>query len=158
MSDRTPMTLKGHEEMKKLLDQLTGIERPKIAKAIGVAREHGDLSENAEYHAAKEAQGILEARIRNIETQLATANVIDPSTIRSDKVLFGATLRVVNLETDKEDSFQIVGELEADLEAGKISVRSPIARGLIGKTKGELVDIEVPGGVRCLEILDVVYK
>jgi transcription elongation factor GreA len=158
MADSTPMTVEGHKKLQVLLQHLIGVERPKASRAIGTARELGDLSENAEYHAAKEAQGILEARIRNLETQLATANVVDPSAIKSEKVMFGASLKLTDLETDQQSVYQIVGELEADLNNGKISIRSPIARGLIGKTVGDIVDIEVPGGTRSLEIIEIIYK
>jgi transcription elongation factor GreA len=158
MSDSTPMTLEGHKKLKELLNRMIGVDRPKISKAIGVAREEGDLSENAEYHAAKDAQGVLEARIRILETHLATANVIDPTTIVSNRILFGATVKVQDLITDEVSAYQIVGELEADLDSGKISIRSPIARGLIGKSVGDLVDIEVPGGTRSLEILEIIYR
>ena len=157
MTQRTPMTLEGYRRLQEILDRFINVERPKAGRAIGRAREHGDLAENAEYHAAKDAQGILEARIRQMESQLAIADVIDLKTVKSDKVLFGATVKVVDLETDKEESFQIVGELEADLEKGRISIKSPIARGLIGKTAGDLVDIEVPGRTRCLEVLEISY-
>jgi len=158
MTQRTPITLEGYGRLQEILDRLINEERPKAARAIGRAREHGDLAENAEYHAAKDAQGILEARIRQMESQLAIADVIDLKTLKSDKILFGATVKVVDLETDMEESFQIVGELEADLEKGRISIKSPIARGLIGKTAGDLVDIEVPGRTRCLEVLEISYN
>lgn len=158
MSDRFPMTKEGHKKLHELLEYLKSVERPKWSRAIGVAREHGDLSENAEYHAAKEAQGMLEARIRNIESQLGAAEVVDPSTMKGDKVMFSAIVKVMDLETDEPAAYQIVGELEADFETGKISIKSPIARGLIGKSVGDLVDIEVPGGTKSLEIIEVIYR
>lgn len=158
MSDRSPITKHGFERLKQTLEQLTKFERPKASKAIGVAREHGDLSENAEYHAAKDAQGMLEARIGQLQALLTTAQVIDTSTIRGDRIVFGAIVRLLDLNTDEEFEYQIVGEFEADTENGRLSVKSPIARHLIGKSKHDFVDIEVPGGVRSLEILDVVYR
>lgn len=154
----TPITKIGFDRLKKTLDHLVKVERPKWSHAIGVAREHGDLSENAEYHAAKEAQGMVEARIGQLQHQLATAQVIDPSAITTEKIVFGATVKLLDLKTDESFEYQIVGEFEADTDNGKISIKSPIARHLIGKTKSDFVDIEVPGGTRSLEILDVVYR
>jgi len=158
MTASPPITKKGHEKLLKRLEHMTTIERPKAAQAIGVAREHGDLSENAEYDAAKDAQGLLEARIGVLQGQLASVQIIDPASIKSDRIAFGATVKVLDLNTDKEMVYQIVGEPEADLKSGKISFKTPIARSLIGKNVGDLIDVKVPGGVRSLEILDLGYK
>ncbi|MCB9489729.1 MAG: transcription elongation factor GreA [Deltaproteobacteria bacterium] len=157
MTGRHPITAEGHKRLKEELDRLIRVERPKAARAVGVAREHGDLSENAEYEAAKDAQGMLEAKIRNMEGQLGAAEIIDPREIKSERIVFGATVRVMDLETDKESEYQIVGELEADLDKGMISVNSPIARALIGKETGDIIDLRAPGGIRSLEILGVSY-
>ncbi|MBZ0271802.1 transcription elongation factor GreA [bacterium] len=158
MSETTPITVGGLRKIKAALDHLVKVERPRISKAIGTAREEGDLSENAEYHAAKEQQGMIEARIGRLQAAIASAHVVDPSSIRSERVLFGATVRVQDLESDEELEYQIVGEVEAEVDNGRISIKSPIARGLIGKTAGEIVDIETPGRVRSFEILDVTFR
>ncbi len=157
MTDRPPITREGHEKLLKQLDHMITSERPKAAHAIGVAREQGDLSENAEYDAAKDAQGLLEARIGALQGQLAQVQIIDPGSIQSDRVTFGATVKVLDLNTDKENVYQIVGEPEADLKNGKISYKTPIARSLIGKSIGDLLDVKVPGGLRSLEILEIKY-
>ena len=153
-----PMTVKGSEKLKQQLHELKTVERPRITKAIAEARAHGDLSENAEYHAAREQQSFVEGRINAIESALAEAQVIDVTTIDAQgKVVFGATVDLLNVETDEEVSYQIVGEEEADINEGLISVTSPIARALIGKEEGDPVDVNAPGGVIEYEILEVKY-
>jgi transcription elongation factor GreA len=138
----------------KLREELTRLkeERPKISRAIGTAREHGDLKENAEYHAAKEQQGLNEARIKDIEDKLSRAEVIDPTKLSGDKVRFGATVLLTNLDTDEENRYQIVGADEADLKNGTISVSAPLSRALIGKSTGDEVVVNLPGGTRRYEI------
>ena len=153
-----PMTVQGAEKLKQQLHELKTVERPRITKAIAEARAHGDLSENAEYHAAREQQSFVEGRINAIESALAEAQVIDVTTIDAQgKVVFGATVELLNVETDEEVSYQIVGEEEADINEGLISVTSPIARALIGKEEGDPVDVNAPGGVIEYEILEVKY-
>ncbi|MDE2338841.1 MAG: transcription elongation factor GreA [Gammaproteobacteria bacterium] len=152
---RTPMTLRGAEALRAELKRLKSEARPAVIKAIAEARSHGDLSENAEYHAAREQQGFIEGRIREIEAKLSTAEVIDPSTLpKNGKVVFGS---VVELEDEEGNRlvYQIVGEDEADIGAGLISVTSPIARAMVGKSEGDVVDVTAPGGVRSLEIVEV---
>ena len=156
--NRFPMTVVGEAALKAELDQLKRVERPAIVKAIAEAREHGDLKENAEYHAAREQQGFCEGRIQEIEGKLAESVVIDISSIpASDKVIFGATVTIINVETDEEVSYQIVGEDEADVKQAKISVTSPIARALVGKEVAETVAVKTPGGTVEFEIDAVEY-
>ncbi len=155
---RVPMTKKGAEVLREQLDYLKGEKRHKIIATIEEARAHGDLSENAEYHAAKEAQGMNEAKIKELESKLTRAQVIDPATIESDKIVFGATVVLVDCETEKEVTYQIVGEDEADIEAGKISVTSPIARAMIGKEEGDVAIVHAPGGEREYEIQAIIYE
>ncbi|MBF0109753.1 MAG: transcription elongation factor GreA [Magnetococcales bacterium] len=157
MSQRIPMTVRGAEKLKEELKRLKSVERPRIVEAISVAREHGDLSENAEYHAAKEQQSFNEGRITELETRLAQAEIIDPSKIQSSKVVFGATVTVTDVETDEEATYQIVGVDEANLEQGMISITSPMARGMIGKEEGDRVQVHAPGGIRRFEILEIHY-
>ncbi len=152
------MTAEGHEALETELKNLKSVERPAVIKAISEAREHGDLSENAEYHAAKERQGFIEGRLIELEDMLGRAEVIDPKTLTGNTVKFGATVTVVDEDTDKKSVYQIVGDHEADVAAGKISVSSPIARGLIGKEKGDVVEVNTPGGGRSWEILKVTFK
>ena len=155
---KTPMTLRGAELLRKELTQLKNVERPKISEQIAEARSHGDLSENAEYDAAREKQGLMEARIRDIEAKLANAQVVDPKTLHAEgRVVFGATVEV---EDDKGEAstWQIVGEDEADIKQGRIFLASPIARALIGKSSGDSVEVQTPGGVKGYEILDVRYE
>ena len=156
--NRVPMTKGGAEALRLELDNLKKVERPRIVKAIAEAREHGDLKENAEYHAAREQQSFAEGRIQEIESKLADAQVIDIAKLPpGDKVIFGATVSLINLDTDAESKYQIVGDDEADVKLGKISVNSPIARGLIGKEVGDEVLIKTPGGESELEIDSVEY-
>ena len=149
----TPMTIEGGERLREELVNLKNVVRPAISKAIGEAREHGDLRENAEYHAAKERQGFTEARIRDIEGKLGDAQVIDVTRIKpTGKVVFGATVTLFDLETDAEVSYKIVGEDEADIKDDKISVMSPLARALIGKAEGDEVRVNTPAGQHEYEI------
>jgi len=151
-SDRMPMTPSGLVRLKQELKRLKGVERPRIVKEIAEARSHGDLSENAEYHAAKEKQSHVEGRITQVEHWIATAEVIDVSKLSGDRVVFGATVHLTDSQSGDEVLYRIVGELEADLKQGKISVTSPIARALIGKTEGDVVRVRAPGGEREYEV------
>lgn len=156
--NQIPLTIRGAEKLRDELDRLKRVERPRIIEAIAEARAHGDLKENAEYHAAREQQGFVEGRIKDIEAKLANAHVIDVTRLPvTGRVVFGATVQVLELDTDVEHRFQIVGEDEADLKQGMISVGSPIARSLIGKSAGDVTSVQVPGGVREFEILEVQY-
>jgi len=155
---KVPMTVAGAEKLKQELHRLKTVERPRIIKAIAEARAHGDLSENAEYHAAKEQQSFAEGRIIEVEGKLSSAQVIDPCTVKADgRVVFGATLDLFDGNTDQEVTYQIVGDDEADINDGKISISSPIARALIGKEVGAEVDVQVPDGIHRYEILGVRY-
>ena len=155
---KTPMTLRGAELLRSELQRLKAVERPAITAAIAEARGHGDLSENAEYEAARDRQGMIEARIRDIEMKLANAQVVDPKLVDADgRCVFGATVDVEDEAGDKS-TWQIVGEDEADIKAGRIFVSSPIARALIGKESGEIVEVQTPGGVKRYEIIDVRYE
>ena len=153
---RTPMTLRGAEALRAELKRLKSEVRPAIIKAIAEARGHGDLSENAEYHAAREQQGFIEGRIKEIEHKLASADVIDPARLpKSGKVVFGASVELEDQADGARVTYQVVGEDEADIRAGRISVTSPIARALVGKSEGEVVDVAAPGGTRSYEIVAV---
>jgi transcription elongation factor GreA len=155
---KTPMTLRGAELLRNELQRLKAVERPAISQAIADARGHGDLSENAEYEAARERQGMIEARIRDIEMKLGNAQIIDPKLLHAEgRCVFGATVEVEDKAGEKA-TWQIVGEDEADIKEGRISVSSPIARALIGKEAGESVDVQTPGGVKTYEIIDVRYE
>jgi transcription elongation factor GreA len=155
---KVPLTARGAEKLRSELERLKKVERPRIIQAIAEARAHGDLKENAEYHAAREQQGFIEGRIKEVEGKLSHAQVIDVTTLPANgKVVFGATVDVVELDNDAEHTFQIVGEDEADTKKGMISVTSPIARSLIGKTEGDVASVDTPGGIREFEILDVRY-
>ena len=155
---KIPMTASGAEKLRAELHHLVTVERPKVIKAIAEARGHGDLKENAEYHAAKEQQGFIEGRIREIEHKLGHAQIIDVSAhVNNGKVIFGATVTLVNLDTEQQVIYQIVGEDEADLKHGKISITSPIARALVGKNEGDSVDVQAPSGVVAYEIVEVTY-
>ena len=157
-SVRVPMTIHGHERLKEELRQLKTHDRRKIADEIEVARGHGDLKENAEYHAAKEKQSFIEGRIQDIDDKLARAQVIDTSKLSGDRVVFGATVTFVDNGTDEVSTYMIVGDDEADLKAGKISISSPISRALIGKEVGDEVEVRSPKGVRKVEITGVDFK
>lgn len=155
---RYPMTPQGHAALEAELKQLKTIDRPRITNAIAEAREHGDLKENAEYHAAREQQGLCEARIRDIEAKLGGAQVIDPTKLPQEgRVVFGVTVVLENVDTGEERRYKIVGEDEADFKVGKISVNSPIARGLIGKFEGDEAKIQTPNGLVEFEVLQVLY-
>jgi transcription elongation factor GreA len=152
------MTVEGAARLKAELQRLKSVERPKVISAIAEARSHGDLSENADYDAAKERQGFIEGRIAEIEHKLAGAQVIDPTTIDADgRVVFGATVEIEDSDSGERSAYQIVGDDEADIKHGKISINSPIARALIGKTEGDVADVQAPGGLRNYEILAVRY-
>tara|TARA_B100000029_G_scaffold44341_1_gene40941 strand:- start:689 stop:1177 length:489 start_codon:yes stop_codon:yes gene_type:complete len=153
-----PMTPEGHTKLKTALRQLIEVERPTIVKAIEEARAHGDLSENAEYDSAKEKQGMIEARIRDYEAKLALAEVIDPSTLSGDRVMFGAHVTLEDVDTDEVVTYQLVGSEESDIKAGRISIEAPIGRALLGKEVDDEVVIQVPRGRRTLVITDVEYK
>ena len=157
MSESYPMTQAGYESLKSELKQLTSKDRPAVINAISTAREHGDLKENAEYHAAKEQQGFIEGRIQELNEKLALANVIDITKLSGEKVVFGATVSFVDVDTEKESNYQIVGADESDLQKNKISISSPIARALIGKTAGDTLSIPIPKGKIEIEILWVKF-
>ena len=152
------MTAEGYRALDDQLKQLKSVERPSVIAAISEAREHGDLSENAEYHAAKERQGWIEGQIAEIEDKISRAQVIDVSKLDGNQVKFGATVTVVDEDTEEEGPYQIVGEHEADVKQGKISVASPIARAMISKEVGDVVEVNTPGGVKAYEILKVEWK
>ena len=152
------MTPEGQVRLREELRRLREVELPQVVKDIGTAREHGDLSENAEYHAAKERQGMIVARISYIEQALSRAEVIDPSKLSGSKIQFGAKVKLVNLDSDKEEVFQIVGPEEADIKVGRISVASPLARGLLGREVGDEVKLQMPAGPRTYEILEISFS
>ena len=156
--DKEPITVKGLENLKSELEDLKNVQRPKVVEAIAEARSHGDLKENAEYHAAKEQQSLNEGRIQEINDIIARANVIDVTKLTNDgKVIFGSTVYLINLDTDEKINYKIIGKDEADLKKKLIYFKSPIGKGLIGKNKGDLVEINTPAGVKNFEIKDVKY-
>ena len=155
--EKVPMTLVGLERLESDLKRYKTEERPAVIAAIAEARAHGDLSENAEYHAAKERQSFIEGQITEIEDLIARAEVIDVSALSGDAIKFGATVTLVDIETDEERTYQIVGEVESDIKEGRLSIISPLARALIGKSEGDDVDFAAPGGQRAYEILSVKY-
>ena len=152
------MTAEGHAALDAELKHLKSVERPAVIAAIAEAREHGDLSENAEYHAAKEKQSFIEGRVAELEDKLARAEVIDVSKLKGDKIVFGATVTLIDADTEKEVTYRIVGKDEADIAKGKVSVSSPIARALIGKRVGDEAEVAAPGGARVYEIEAVEFK
>lgn len=155
---KIPLTIKGAEKLRAELHELKSVRRPQIIAAIAEARAHGDLSENAEYAAAKERQSFIEGRIAEIESKLSNAQIIDPATLDADgRCVFGATIDLEDLTSGDSVTYQIVGDDEADIKAGKISISSPIARALIGKSEGDIADVQAPGGVRSFEIIEVKY-
>ena len=156
--DKAPMTLKGFNDLEAELKRLKTKERPDVIKAIAAAREHGDLSENAEYHAARERQAFIEGRVGDLEDLMSRAEVIDISQIKGKVIKFGATIKVADEDTDEEATYQIIGEHEADIKAGRLSITSPMARAMIGKTVGDSVEVTTPGGTKSYEILSVRYK
>ena len=155
--EKIPMTPRGMAALQAELKKLKSEERPAIIKAIAEAREHGDLSENAEYHSAREKQGFIEGRIKELEGMIGRAEVIDPAKMSGDSIKFGATVTLVDEETEEEKTYQIVGEQEADIEQGLLNVRSPLARALIGKEEGDSVEVRTPGGTRDYEVTSVRY-
>ncbi len=156
--NRTPLTVRGAEALRSELKDLKNVQRPRVVEAIAEARAHGDLKENAEYHAAREQQGFIEGRIAEIESKLAGAQVIDVTKLPANgKVVFGVTVDLEDVDSGDTLTYQIVGEDEADIKQGRISINSPIARALIGKEEGDEVDVVVPGGNRSLEIVEVKY-
>jgi len=156
---QVPLTATGAEQLRAELEHLKKIERPRIIEAIAEARAHGDLKENAEYHAAREQQGFVEGRIKEIEGKLSNAQIIDVAQLpRTGKVVFGVTVDVLDVDKDEEHTYVIVGDDEADIKQGKISVSSPIARGLIGKGEGDVAMVDAPAGKRELEVLEVRYE
>jgi len=158
MIEKVPMTAAGYQALIEEVKHLKSVERPRIIKAIEEARAHGDLSENAEYHAAKEAQGWNETRVAELEDMISRAEVIDVSKLGGDTVKFGATVTVVDEDTDKEAVYRIVGDFEADVKSGKLSISSPIARALIGKSAGDSVEVMTPGGGKSYEILKIEFR
>ena len=155
--EKVPMTGAGYAMLEKELKQRTSEERPRIIQAISEARAHGDLSENAEYHAAKEQQSLNEGRISELEDKLGRAEVIDVSKLSGDTVKFGATVTLIDEDTEEEKKYMIVGDVEADVKLGRISISSPIARALIGKAIGDTVEVTAPGGAHAYEIINVTY-
>lgn len=156
--DKVPMTGPGYVALEEELRHRQQVERPRIIQAIAEARALGDLSENAEYHAAKEAQSHNEGRILELESLLGRAEVIDVSKLSGDRIKFGATVRLIDEDTEEEKTYQIVGEAEADVRSGRVSITSPIARALIGKTSGDTVEVTTPGGAKSYEILQVEFR
>lgn len=153
--DKIPMTAAGHTALEAELKHRASTERPRIIAAIAEARSHGDLSENAEYHAAKEQQSLNEGRIAELESMIARAEIIDVSKLSGDTITFGATVKLVDEDTDEEKIYQIVGEAESDVKAGRVSIGSPIARALVGKKVGDTVEVATPGGGKSYEVLSV---
>ena len=158
MSNSVPMTAEGHQRLQEELKHLVRVERPKVVQDIAEARSHGDLSENAEYDAAKDRQAFVEGRIQELNNKIALAQVIDPKTIKSDKIVFGAKVTLFDIDTEKEVTYQIVGEDEADIKVGKISITSPVGKSLIGHQVDEEVRIAVPSGVKVYEVTDIEYS
>jgi transcription elongation factor GreA len=158
MADRIPMTRAGYEKIKAELDDLENEKMPEIEKRIALARAEGDLRENAEYHGARESQGMLQAKINQLKSKLAGADIIDPATMPKDQVVFGATVKVKDLEFGDTEEFTLVGAGEEDYDAGKINVTSPLAQGLIGKKVGETAEVQVPAGLNKFKILDIRFE
>ncbi|MBE0500634.1 MAG: transcription elongation factor GreA [Desulfuromonadales bacterium] len=158
MSDRVPMTPASHQSLQEELKRLVRVERPKVVNEIALARDHGDLSENAEYDAAKEKQGMIEGRIQELNSKIARAQVIDPTQLNAENIVFGATVTMLDVDTEKEVTYQIVGEEEANIKEGKISITSPVGKALIGHHIDDEVHIRVPSGVKVYEIIDIAYR
>ncbi|MCB1784190.1 MAG: transcription elongation factor GreA [Alphaproteobacteria bacterium] len=156
--EKIPVTKTGFATLEAELKKLKTVDRPNVIQAIAEAREHGDLSENAEYHAAREQQSFIEGRIKELEAVTGRAQVIDPSTMSGSTIKFGATITIVDEETDEEETYQIVGDYESDMSKGKLSISAPVARALIGKEEGDSVKVKTPKGTREYEILKVAYK
>ena len=155
--EKFPLTRQGYQALEVELRQLKSVERPAVIKEIAEAREHGDLSENAEYHAAREKQSFIEGRVKELESLIGLAEVIDPAKL-SGAIKFGASVTIVDEDTDEERTYQIVGEAEANIEKGLLNIKSPLARALIGKEEGDSVDVRTPGGDRSYEVLKIVYR
>lgn len=155
MVERVPLSKTGHQKLRDELQRLERMERPEIVKAIEVARGHGDLSENAEYHAAKERQGMVEGRIRDLKDKLARAEVIDCAAIGTDKAVFGSVVRLLDLGNDEEITYQLLGSDESDVKQGSISVMSPLGRSMLGKEVGDEIKVQTPGGLREFEVVDI---
>jgi len=155
---RVPITLHGFERLQEELKTLKSEERPAVIRAIAAAREHGDLSENAEYHAARERQSFIEGRIAELEDKISRAEVIDPSKLSGEVAKFGATVTLADCDTDEEKTYQLVGETESDISSGLLSIASPLARALIGKAVGDVVEVVTPGGQKDYEVVTVLYK
>ena len=155
--EKVPMTPTGYAGLEEELKKLKSVDRPEIIKAIAEAREHGDLSENAEYHSARERQSFIEGRAIELEGLISRADVIDPKKLSGDTVKFGAVVKLVDEDTDEEKSYQIVGEVEANIEAGLLNIKSPLARALIGKEVGDSVEVSTPSGGRCYEVLEIKF-
>ena len=156
--EKVPMTIEGHKKLEEDLHRIRSIERPRIIAAISEARAHGDLSENAEYHAAKEAQGLNEAKVAELEDMLSRADVIDVTKLSGTTVKFGATVTLIDEDTDEKVKYRIVGEIESDVKQGRISIASPIARARIGKSKGDTVEVTTPRGSRSYEVVKIDWK
>lgn len=156
--EKNPITPQGYGKLRDELNHLRSVERPRVIQMIAVAREHGDLSENAEYHAARERQSFIEGRVKDLENKLALAEVIDPSKLTGSRVAFGATIELANTQTGDKVCYRIVGADESDLENGSISITSPLSRSLLGKEVGDEVKVRMPGGERVYEILEVTFK
>jgi transcription elongation factor GreA len=156
--EKNPITPEGHAKLRDELHHLRSVERPKVIQMIATAREHGDLKENAEYHAARDKQSFIEGRVKDLEQKLALAEVIDPAKLSGDRVAFGATVKLANTQTSEETTYRIVGADECDLQAGSISITSPLARSLLGKEVGDEVKVRMPGGERLYEVLEVAFK
>lgn len=158
MVDKVPMTAAGYTALNNELKDLKAVQRPDVIRAIAEAREHGDLSENAEYHAARERQSFIEGRIKELEGLISRADVIDPSKLNGSTIKFGATITVADEDTDEEKTYQIVGESESDIALGKLNIRSPLARALIGKEAGDSVEVMTPGGGKSYEVISVAFR
>ena len=156
--ERVPMTAAGLAALEEELRQLRDVDRPAVSKAIGVAREHGDLKENAEYHAAKERQGMIEARLKNIEGMVSHAEVIDPASLSGDMVQFGAMVLLIDEDTDEEVTYQIVGSEESDVSKGLLPINSPLSKALVGKSVGASVEVNTPKGIKFYEVVKVEFK
>ena len=155
--ERVPITLSGYRRLEEEPKRLKAVERPAVIKAISEAREHGDLSENAEYHAAKERQSFIEGRVLELEDKISRAEIIDPAKLSGNRVQFGAVVHLADEETDEESHYQLVGEVEADIKNGLLSINAPLARALIGKAVGESVEVQAPKGIKSYEIVKVSY-
>jgi transcription elongation factor GreA len=156
--DKNPITPEGATKLREELNHLRSVERPRVIQMIATAREHGDLKENAEYHAARDKQSFIEGRVKDLENKLARLEIIDPATLAGDRIAFGATVRMQNTETEEESTYRILGADESDVNTGTLSVTSPLARALLGKEVGDEVKVRMPGGERTYEILEVSFR